>query len=138
MKLKSYIILFIAIFIPAWSGVGFFANAQTSSVTSTESAVVPQSSTNDFELDIQKLKKDLETGVDIRQMLSEIDFADIKSAGDKYGNNILLEGEKSFVEIKKQINIQVDLESPESYAGESIAGNNNSNPSRGGLDNGTQ
>lgn len=103
----------MAVFGLAWRGAGLFAHAQTATGTTPTTPSV-EALHDDFERELQQFKKEIENDLKAQKVAKEIDAEDTEDAGDNLGDNSIIDGEKSDLEIQKEINDEVDLESPES------------------------
>lgn len=105
--------IFVTVFGLTWRGAGLFANAQTATGTppTTPSVEVAH---DDFERELQQFMKEIEKDLKAQKVAKEIDTEDVENAGDNFGDNSVIDGEKADSEIQKEINDEVDLESPES------------------------
>ena len=117
---KVFAVVFVAVFGLTWRGSGLLANAQTmTSNPVTTSSAPTLVATNDFERELLRLIQELRNDLNAQKIAKQIDAQDSNVAGDNFGNNTIIDGEKEGSEIQKEIDDEVDLESPDSNAGDS-------------------
>ncbi|MEK7089489.1 MAG: hypothetical protein AAB920_01590 [Patescibacteria group bacterium] len=102
-----------------WQGTGLLAHAQTTSSLNASSVLTPDMATNDFERELLLLIQELRKDLVAQKIAKQIDEEDSDKAGDNFGDNAIIDGEKEDSEIQKEIDDEVDLESPESDEGDS-------------------
>lgn len=118
---------FVAVFGLMWRGAGLLVHAQTtSSNPATTSSAPALVATNDFERELLALIQELRNDLNAQKIAKQIDAQDSNKAGDNFGDNSVIDGEKNHTEIQKEIDDEVDLESPESDAGDSQLNDNKS------------
>lgn len=107
--------IFVAVFGLTWRGAGLLARVHAQTATGTiPTTPSTEVAHDDFERELQQFKKEIENDLKAQKAAKEIDSEDVEGAGDDFGDNSIFDGEKSDSEIQKEINDEVDIESPES------------------------
>ncbi|MFA6365363.1 MAG: hypothetical protein WCW78_03105 [Candidatus Paceibacterota bacterium] len=95
-------------------GNGFMAPVHAQTTSSAVDTVVDTGPHNDFERELLRLIEELRADIVALQASKTISSSDIEKAGDRAGNNVVIDGEKSENEIENEIDNEVEQESPES------------------------
>ena len=116
---RIFAVGFVAVFGLTWRGAGLFAHAQTTSTQGTSTSTV-EVVHNDFERELREFLKEIEKDMAAQKIAKEVDDEDVEDAGDSFGDNAIIDGEHSDIEIQREIDDEVDLESPESDDGDML------------------
>ena len=114
---KVFAVAFVAVFGLTSRGAGLLAHAQTTSTQGTSTSTI-EVAHNDFERELQQFLKEIEKDATAQKIAKEIDSEDVEDAGDSFGDNAIIDGELEDIQIQREIDDEVDLESPESDGGD--------------------
>lgn len=104
----------VAVFGLLGRGDALLAHAQTATTTATDT--VPLVDQSDFIKELQALIAQLRADNARLLQSRDISNADTEHAGDQQGTNVVIDGEKPHSEIEKEIDSEVENESPDSEA----------------------
>ncbi len=116
---KAATVAMVAVFGLLGRGGSFVssAHAQTATGTVTSTATdtaVTEATISDFIRELQALLAKYNTDITAQKISKEILGEENKHAGDQFGTNTVIDGEKPENEIEQEIDHEVDTESPES------------------------